>query len=411
MLDGKASLQLLLCASEAEKNAFAEAGFKSVRVVDDANSLYVQTVDGWELEDRLAYFDKFVLGFPAGFDGLRDAIAARLDDTACRWIVWPEGCHSAESVVAKHGGQALHDLVKSARPMWTDEVCLLSDVPEASPQRGYITGLPLLDKHGLRLVRPAFMPVIGPYGSGKSVLLRQLVCNLYRLHGWRTLITSFEERVKPRYVRDFRRHLIGSFDSQDRWNNKHESQWTQADVDTADQHIQKAFRFLRRKRNAVLDMDRVVNRIEYAVRVYGLECVVIDPFNEIDHSVPRGENRTDYIGRVIMQLKQLADDYDLLMIVAAHPPKVGVEKRRGTNVMTLNDGADSAHWGNKADIGWCVWRPMLDEDSPTYLNIDKLKDHEVMGQPTIAKLMLDKGLGKFGVTKVGYDVLEELTDD
>ena len=36
---------------------------------------------------------------------------------------------------------------------------------------------------------------------------------------------------------------------------------------------------------------------------------MIDPVNEIDHQVPRGESKTDYMGKFIMRLKALADDY------------------------------------------------------------------------------------------------------
>jgi hypothetical protein len=43
------------------------------------------------------------------------------------------------------------------------------------------------------------------------------------------------------------------------------------------------------------------------------------------------------MGRLIMRLKQLADDYGLLVIVCAHPPKDGVEKRHSKNpLLTLN---------------------------------------------------------------------------
>ena len=48
--------------------------------------------------------------------------------------------------------------------------------------------------------------------------------------------------------------------------------------------------------------------------------------------------------------------------------------------------APQGFWGNKADIGWCVWRDLT---GPTYLHIDKLKDHETMGKPTLAALHLD----------------------
>ena len=215
--------------------------------------------------------------------------------------------------------------------MWTDEVCTLRDIPEPEPQTTYITGFKKLDEHGFRLVRPAFMPVIGPYGSGKSVLLRQLACNVYRMYGWRTLITSFEERVKPRYVRDLRRHLIGREDMDNdgelRWTPKNPQEFTAADIKAADDTIEKAFRFLRRKRGAMLCGDRLLDLIEYAVRVYGLEMVIIDPVNEIDHQIPKGMTRTDYFGGFIMRFKQLCDDYDLLGIIALHPPKESVEKR------------------------------------------------------------------------------------
>jgi twinkle protein len=238
------------------------------------------------------------------------------------------------------------------------------------------------------------MPVIGPYGSGKSVLLHQLLVNLWRLHGWKCLLTSFEERVKPRFQRDLRRHLIG----------EPMERWTEHDVALADAEIRKAFVFLRRPRRAMLDMARLLDRIEYAVQVYGVRVIAIDPVNEVDHQVPKHEAKTDYMGRFIMALKALADDYGLLMIVCAHPPKDGVEKRlaRG-KLMTLNDGADTAHWGNKADVGWVVWR---DLEGPTWLNIDKLKDHETMGQPTLVELHLDRTHNRFQVGRMGYELLQ-----
>jgi twinkle protein len=291
----------------------------------------------------------------------------------------------------------------------------MADIPEPGEELTFESGFPTLDAHGFRFVLPAFMSVIGPYGSGKSVLLRQLLCNLWRLHGWKFLLTSFEEKVKPRYRRDFRRNLFNapSLDKKTAAIKYPQrpvkiEDMTEGDCIKADIEISQAAVFMRRKRGAILDLDYVLNRLEFAVRVYGVRVIALDPINELDHKLEKGESKTDYMARLIMRLKQLADDYGLLVIVCAHPPKDGVEKRYSKNpLLTLNDAADTAHYGNKSDIGWCVWRRVIDENAPTYLNIDKLKDHESMGKPTLAELILDRDRGGFLVTRTGYDIIKE----
>ena len=373
-----AGLTLVLTLDEMTACECRAAGFKSVRAVAEPSSILDAA---GKVQSELEYFARFVILVPAGGEDLRDTIAINLGDDRCRWAYVPDDPAD------------LNNAILSASAMWTDEISTVDDIPEPGPIETYRSGFHALDEHGFRITTPAFMPVIGPYGSGKSVFLRQLLVNLWRLHGFKFLLTSFEEKVKPRFQRDLRRNLIG----------KPMEAWTDEDVARADIEMAECAVFLRRKRNHVLDLERLLNRIEYAVRVYGVRVVAIDPVNEIEHQVARGESRSDYMGRFIMALKQLADDYNLLMIVAAHPPKDGVEKRLAKNgLLTLNDGADTAHWGNKADIGLCVWR---DLDGPTMLHIDKVKDHETMGRPTLASMSLNRALNQFTVDRVGYDIL------
>jgi hypothetical protein len=177
-----------------------------------------------------------------------------------------------------------------ARPMWTDEIATMADIPEPGEEMTFESGFPTLDAHGFRFVLPAFMSVIGPYGSGKSVLLRQLLCNLWRLHGWKFLLTSFEEKVKPRYRRDFRRNLLNAPSVDKKTGAIKYPQWpakledmTEGDCIKADIEISQAAVFMRRKRGAVLDLDYVLSRLEFAVRVYGVRVIGLDPINELDH--------------------------------------------------------------------------------------------------------------------------------
>lgn len=404
MLANPETLRLTICGSTDDLRALKAAGFRNVRIIENIEQMYV----GDEIDPGFLKYGDICLAYSVADAELRDAIAMRLDDSKCSWVQWSDDLSGASEALQVLGPEKLENWIRTeTKPMWLDEVCKLSDIPEEPMQQGFETGFKLLDEHGFRLIRPAFMPVIGPYGSGKSVLLRQLAYNLYKLHGWRTLITAFEEKVRPRYERDFRRLFIDTGDVRYSCTTP-EDRYTPKQLADADREIDKAFRFLRRRRGDVMNVDKMIERISFAVRVYGVEVVMIDPVNEIDHQVPRGQSKTDYMGDFIMQLKQLADDYRLLMIVAAHPPKDGVA-RRGKAIYTLNDGADTAHYGNKADIGWCVWRPNM--EGATYLNIDKCKDTEVMGVPTFVKLGFDPTRGRFGVTRVGYDVLAELMED
>lgn len=358
-------------------------GLRHVRNVASPNALLDH--EG-RLLPEIQFWDEFVILTTPGHEDIRDTIAVNLGDERCRWAYFPDEVQNIPAVVM------------GARRMWTDEIARIDDIPDPGPLAVYETGFPELDQYGLRITTPAFVPVIGPYGSGKSVFLRQLLVNLWRLHGWRFLITSFEEKVKPRFQRDLRRHLIG----------KVEATWTEQDVERADAEIRRAAVFFRRKRNTVLDADRLLDRIDYAVRVYGIRVVAIDPFNEIDHVVPKGMSKTDYVGAFIMKLKQLADDHNLLMIVALHPPKDGVEKRLQKNgILTLNDGADSANWGNKADMGFCMWRNV---NGPTLLHIDKVKDHETMGRPNLCEMIHDPAFNRFRVGRIGYDILGDNVD-
>ena len=299
-------------------------------------------------------------------------------------------------MLIKHGADKLRELIADARPMWTDEVARMSDVPDRGPEERYRLGIPELDHHGFRITLPAFWPIIGPYGSGKSVLLRQVLCLLWQRYQWPCLLTSFEERIKPRYERDLRRNLIGRPLLPD-------APWTDEEIRKADEEIDRGFVFLQRAKGKVLDVERLLDRIEYAVRVYGVRVIGIDPANEVRLNVPPGQSKTDYLSDFMMRLKDLGEDYGLLTLIAAHVSKASAEKRLAKKqLLTLNDGEDSRHWGGKADIGWCVWR---DVDGPTLLHVDKLKDHETMGRPTLVELKLNRGLNQFEVARIGYDVV------
>ena len=262
---------LVLTISETAADECRAQGFRHVR---DVSSPHLLLDSAGRLLPGLEYFESYVILIPHKGENLRDRIALNVGDDRCKWAYLPNEPENIPIVIA------------AAKRMWLDEVARLDDIPQPGPTQVYATGFPELDRHGLRLSTPAFMPIVGPYGSGKSIFLRQLLINLWRLHGWRFLLSSFEEKVKPRFERDLRRHLLG----------KVEATWTEQNILDADAEINRACVFLRRKRNTLLDADRLIDRIEFAVRVYGIRVAAIDPMNEIEHQIPKSMSKTDYIG-------------------------------------------------------------------------------------------------------------------
>jgi hypothetical protein len=363
-----------------------------VMVVTDTKDLYAYNThaEKFDIKEELTAYDTFTIVFEPGLERLRESIASTLDDTKC-WIV------DLETAPWNYPSDQLAEIIKAPRRIHGNRVFEFGTLPEEPPQEAFTTGFPLLDRHGFRVVRSAFMPVIGPYGSGKSVLLRQLAVNMWKLHGWKSCFTTFEEKP-ARFERDFRLHMAHAMG-----NN------VDPNGDRVSREIRSTFRGIRRERHRVMDVEQLCDDIDYACRVYGVDMVVIDPVNEVDHNVPKGMSKTDYMGEFIMKLKHLADDHNLLMICAAHPPKDSGSRRNANHLYTLNDGADTAHYGNKADIGWTVWRPDL-TDGRTYLNIDKCKDVDVMGRPEVFKLGM-RPTGAFEVTDGGPMVLAEILGD
>jgi twinkle protein len=50
--------------------------------------------------------------------------------------------------------------------------------------------------------------------------------------------------------------------------------------------------------------------------------VVIDPWNEMDHTRPPDMTLTEYVGYAIKQFRKLAKKYKVYLIVVAHPSKM-----------------------------------------------------------------------------------------
>ena len=398
---------LIFTEGEPDSLACIQAGFLDVVSVpngapatqnEEGDGRFKYLYKGESLLPEIDKFRNFILAVDGDEKGkfLRDALAVRLGEHRCLWVDWPDGCKDANDVLREHGTDALWECLANPKRMFTDEVATLDDIPDPQEELSFHLGYDKLSQH-LRFPRKGFVTILGPYESGKSTFLRQLMYNMSMAHGWRSAITCFEESAKWRTVNALRKTAMG----------KPVRDATDKELSVADGWIRQNIIFIRKAKRTLMTADRLMSRIEYAVKVYGLNMVILDPLNEIDHSYAKGTSKTEYIGNFIMDVKDMADSYNFLFICCVHPPVDSMRKQsvRKSKFYTLADTADSAHFANKSDIGLCFWRPSV--EGVTLMNIDKIKNQELCGKPTGVEFRFLPDAERYVVSRTGWDVLYE----
>ncbi len=342
-------------------------------------------------------------------EALRDDLSELLGDHRCWWVKFPDGCKDANDVLqSAHGEKGLIKVVESAKPMWSDEVGRPEDFEdrEAKTYRVWSTADESDNaKLDLRIELPSFVVILGPYSSGKSTFLRQLLWSMYELNGWKFLLTCLEEPVRPRVYNKFLTLALGQTPGSLSVTNVEHGEDHRNRLILAKKRVNDAARFLVRPKGKLLTPEHFFDRVKMAVRRDGVKVIALDPVNELDHHVGVG-NETHYWGNFILDCKAIADEFALSFIVSGHPGKDGYNRLGFKKLLRALDMSGSANWGNKADVAMNLWR-LGKGDNSTLLHMEKIKDHETMGEPALYRLEHSKSKQRFKVADVGWDLWKD----
>lgn len=300
---------------------------------------------------------------------LAEELVRRLGRVRCYWVEYPDGSKDLNEVLQKHGPEEVSRVLNSAKPYPVNGLYSLSEFPPEPPLDPLSTGWGRLDDL-IRVFYPGLMVVTGFANAGKSTWANQLVANLALQHGWRSAIASFEMRLDPYVTDTLRASFLG----------KPKYTWSVEDRERADAWIDKNFLFISPPPSdeSSHDIDWLIERAEAAVIRHGIRCLLIDPWNEIEHTPRRREQLTDYTGRMVRLLKRFGRNFDCMVIVVAHPTKRAAEK--SADKLSLYDVSDSSHFANKADLGVVICRVAGAE------NLSKIISAKVRYQPDTGRL-------------------------
>jgi twinkle protein len=337
----------------------------------------------WNARDKLKRVKRFVLatdGDPPGAR-LREELTRRLSAGRCSFLEYPIGCKDLNDVLRKQRGDGVARVINAAKQCPVRGLYRLSDYPDEGQLETYSSGWPLLDQH-FRLFMGEFIVITGIPQHGKSSFTLQLLAHVASLHGWRSAIFSPEMKIVP-VVRDRFRSI--------------KSGRTGPVSPEINAWIEDNFVFigadpLRQADDDYFDLEWIIDKATEAVLRDGIRVLLIDPWNEVEHARQKGESMTDYVARGIRMLKRFARDYNVVVIVVAHPTKMSRGKDGKLERPTLYDISDSAHWYNKPDHGLVIYRQFETEVS----EIDVVKSRfDEAGETGVVKMKFDRYLHRF----------------
>lgn len=251
-------------------------------------------------------------------------------------------------------------------------------------------GLPPGDKTGwasldqFYTVQPGQLSIItGWPSSGKSEWLDALLVNLAR-QGWKIAVFSFENQPVSLHISKMLEKLSGK-----PFREGPSARISEADVSKYTEELDASFSFSDTSDGALSAEDVIAAAEPWLSKFEGKRGLVIDPWNELEHWVPQGQSKTDYISHTLTVVRNWARKNKVHVWIVAHPAKVRREEGK-LPIPRPDMISDSQHWWNKADCAITVWRDFEDPDSPdTDIHVQKCRF---------------KHIGRIGMTTLRYSI-------
>jgi twinkle protein len=157
----------------------------------------------------------------------------------------------------------------------------------------------------------------------------------------------------------------------------------------AKQWLDDHFSFLMPDENT-LTISSILDLAKILVYRRGIRALVLDPWNEVDHSRPPTMTETEYISQSLTKIRRFARTNNCHIFVVAHPFKMAKTDGKNYPCPSPYDISGSAHWRNKADNCIAVWRDISPENQTCEVEVHVQKIRK-------------KHIGKLGMIKLRYE--------
>ena len=216
-------------------------------------------------------------------------------------------------------------------------------------------GLPGLDDI-YRVQKGTFHCVTGVPNHGKSTFLDQCLVSLARHEAWRFAMFSPEHSV-PMHIR-----RLSQIVQEKHFDEGYVGRMTEDEMNQAVKWINGHFHFIETKEHTP-NVEKLLEIAKGAVKKYGVNGIVIDPYNEVDATRTGSYREDEHIRDFISRCKRFCRTHDVVIWIVAHPKKMQKNISTGEyEPPTAYDISGAAHWHNQSDAVLVVHRD-FDNDS------------------------------------------------
>lgn len=228
-------------------------------------------------------------------------------------------------------------------------------------------------------VQTGFWTVItGIPSHGKSTWLDCLMIHLMK-HGWKFIVYSPENQPTQLYLAQLAEKALKR-----PFREGYANRMEPTDIARVMAWLDTNMRILRMAADSrvVPDIHAILFACEEIIQHDFGEAkigIVIDPWNEMDHTPLGGLNETQWTNSELMQFRHWIRNHNAHGFIVAHPQKPQRDKDGNYRRITMYDINGSAAWYNKCDHGIIVRRL---EDGRTEIDIEKCRFRHLGGRGT-----------------------------
>mgnify|MGYP003671328958 FL=1 len=308
----------------------------------------------WEEREKFENVGRIILATDTDSSGdiLANELSRRLNKARCYRVDY-EGNKDANELLLNADKEAVRNAILNAPPIplhglndiehYTEE---FQSLYSQGVPKGVSTGFDSVDE--LFTLQTGMLNIVSGYpGDGKSAFLDQLIVNVGKNYGWKTVFCSFEKPVALHSVQ-LAQLLTGLpfFEGQNK-------RMSQEQKDFAEHWIKEHILFQDYMDGGLPTIESILEKASSAIMRSGCRILVIDPFNFI-HTSHKGLE-TDMVSDMLTKVQLFCKQHEIICFFVAHPTKP-FQKDGKKNVVTGVDIAKSMAWFSKADMGLTIYR-------------------------------------------------------